>query len=154
MRIENPVPELFPLTADDNEVLRAAETVIRQRFREGRHHVGAAVRGSSGKIYTGIHLQAVVGEPATCAEVIAIGRAMLEGEDLITACVAVRHPKPHETYRELKLLAPCGSCRDLIADYGGRDVWVILDVDGRLQKTHIAELIPLRRWSRGPSPIS
>jgi len=148
------LPELQPLTSEDAELIRAAEITIRRRFREGRHHVGAAVRGSSGKIYTGIHLQAVVGEPATCAEVIAIGCAMLEGEERITACVALRHPKPQEGSTELKVLPPCGSCRDLIADYGGRDVWVILEVDGRVQKTRVAELIPLRRWSRGPSPVS
>jgi cytidine deaminase len=138
----------------DLEVLQAAEEIIRARFREGRHHVGAAVRGGSGKIYAGIHLQAVVGEPATCAEVIASGSAMLAGEDRITACVAVRHPKAHENPGELKVLPPCGSCRDLIADYGGKDVWIILELDGKVLKTRISELIPLRRWARGPSAIS
>lgn len=146
--------DLLTLGPEDQEVFRAAEAIIRARFKEGRHHVGAAVRGGSGKIYTGIHLQAVVGEPATCAEVIAIGRAMVEGEDRITASVAVRHPKPHEATRLLRVLPPCGSCRDLIADYGGREVWVILDVDGAVKKARIADLIPLRRWSRGPSSIS
>ena len=112
------MPELLPAAQIDLEVLREAEEIIRTRFKEGRHHVGAAVRGGSGKIYAGIHLQAVVGEPATCAEVIAIGSAMLAGEDRITACVAVRHPKAHENPGVLKVLPPCGSCRDLIADYG------------------------------------
>ncbi len=148
------LPELLPLTDDDQEVLRAAESIIRERFKEGRHHVGAAVRGGSGKIYAGIHLQAVVGEPATCAEVIAIGRAMAEGEDRITASVAVRHPKPREASKVLHILPPCGSCRDLLADYGGREVWVILEIDGAVRKARIADLIPLRRWTRGPSPIS
>jgi cytidine deaminase len=146
--------ELRPPSEEDLDVLRAAEAVIRERFREGRHHVGAAVRGASGKIYTGIHLQAVVGEPATCAEVIAIGRAMIEGEDRITACVAVRHPKPHEVSRELTILPPCGSCRDLIADYGGRDAWILLTTGGKVQKARISDLIPLRRWARGATEIS
>jgi cytidine deaminase len=148
------LPELHSAVQADLEVLRAAEEIIRARFKERRHHVGAAVRGTSGRIYPGIHLQAVVGEPATCAEVIAIGSAMLAGEEGITACVAVRHPKPHEAAGALKILPPCGSCRDLIADYGGRDVWIILELDGKVQKARIADLIPLRRWQRGPSPIS
>ncbi|MBI4607299.1 MAG: cytidine deaminase [Planctomycetes bacterium] len=148
------MPELFPLAQEDLEVYRAAEQAIRARFREGRHHVGAAVRASSGRIYTGIHLQAVVGEPATCAEVIAIGAAMLAGEERIATCVAVRHPKGHEDPALFKVLPPCGSCRDLLADYGGRDAWVILEVDGKLEKARIGELIPLRRWTRGPSEVS
>ncbi len=148
------MPELIPLTPEDREVLQAAEQAIRSRFREGRHHVGAAIRCASGKVYAGIHLQAVVGEPATCAEVIAIGNAMLAGEDRVTTCVAIRHPKPHEKPQTFKVLPPCGSCRDLIADYGGRDAWVILEVEGELLKTRIADLNPLRRWARGPTPVS
>lgn len=147
-------PLLHALDSDDRELLAAAEAIIQQRFREGRHHVGAAVRGATGKIYTGIHLQAVVGEPATCAEVIAIGQAMLAGEDHIVSCVAIRHPKPREVSQALRILPPCGSCRDLIADYGGKAVWILLELEEGLRKTSIAELIPLRRWSRGASPAS
>jgi cytidine deaminase len=148
------MPDLLPLSPEDFEVLHAAEAAIRARFRAGRHHVGAAVRCASGKVYPGIHLQAVVGEPATCAEVVAIGAAMLAGEERIATCVAIRHPKPHETPQIFKVLPPCGSCRDLIADYGGRDVWVILEIDGELRKARIADLNPLRRWARGPTPVS
>jgi len=148
------MPELNPLTPEDLELLHAAEAAIRSRFRAGRHHVGAAVRGASGRIHTGIHLQAVVGEPQTCAEVIAIGNAMLAGEDRIATCVAIRHPKPHEAPQSFKVLPPCGSCRDLIADYGGREAWVILEVEGELRKARIADLNPLRRWTRGPTPAS
>lgn len=148
------MPELLPVSEEDLEVYRTAVEAIQSRFRMGRHHVGAAVRGASGKIYAGIHLQAVVGEPAVCAEVLAIGSAMLGGEERITTCVAVRHPKKEEPNGRLMVLPPCGSCRDLIADYGGKDAWVLLDLDGAMRKVRIHELIPLRRWKRGASPIS
>jgi cytidine deaminase len=148
------MPELLPVTDDDLELYRAATEVIRARFKEGRHHVGAAVRGGSGEIYPGIHLQAVVGEPATCAEVVAIGAAMVAGEERITACVAVRHPKRRERKGRFMVLPPCGSCRDLIADYGGKGVWILLEVEGQLRRARISELIPLRRWQRGATPIS
>jgi cytidine deaminase len=147
------MPALTPLTPDDQALYEAAAELIRARFKEGRHHVGAAVRGSSGRIYAGVHLQAVVGEPAFCAEAIAIGHAMTQGEEGIAACVAVRHPKEREANGALRVLPPCGSCRDLIADYGGREAWVLLEIEGGLVKTRIRELIPLRRWARGASPI-
>ena len=89
-----------------------------------------------------------------CAEVIAIGNAMVAGEERITTCVAVRHPKEREANGSLKILPPCGSCRDLIADYGGKDAWVLVETDGQVQKARISDLIPLRRWTRGPSAIS
>jgi len=148
------MPPLTPAGPEDLEVYQVAADIIRSRFKEGRHHVGAAVRGGSGRIYAGVHLQAVVGEPAVCAEVIAIGNAMVAGEERITTCVAVRHPKEREANGSLKILPPCGSCRDLIADYGGKDAWVLVETDGQVQKARISDLIPLRRWTRGPSAIS
>jgi cytidine deaminase len=147
------MPDLVPVDPEDIALHEAAVQIIRARFKEGRHHVGAAVRGASGKIYPAIHLQAVVGEPAVCAEKIAIGKAMADGEPSITASVAVRHPKEREANGTLKVLPPCGACRDLIADYGGKETWVILEVDGKLRKVRIQELIPLRRWARGASQV-
>jgi cytidine deaminase len=147
------MPDLVPVGEEDKALYESAVAIIRARFREGRHHVGAAVRGGSGRIHTGLHLQAVVGEPAICAEAIAIGRAMAEGEERISACVAVRHPKEREAGGAPRVLPPCGSCRDLVADYGGKDAWILLEVDGKLVKTRISELIPLRRWARGASPV-
>ena len=140
------------LGAPEREVFEAACEVIKSRFTLGRHHVGAAVRAASGKIYTGIHLQGVIGEPAVCAEKIAIGRAMTAGEEQIDMCVAVRHPKPREEGGRLFVLPPCGSCREMIGDYGGRDVRVILEVDGALVWMTSAALLPYRRWHRGAAP--
>jgi cytidine deaminase len=143
---------LHPLEPGDQEVYDAARDVITTRFSEGRHHVGAAVRAASGKIYTGVHLQGVIGEPAVCAEKVAIGHAMTDGEKRIVTCVAIRHPKPREVDGRLWVLPPCGSCRELLCDYGGKNTWVILDVDGILQRARITDLLPLRRWERGATP--
>ncbi len=147
-----PMAILHPLEPGDHEVHDAARDVITTRFKEGRHHVGAAVRTASGKIYTGVHLQGVIGEPAVCAEKIAIGRAMTVGEDTIVTCVAIRHPKAREENGRLWVLPPCGSCRELLCDYGGKNVWVILDVEGGLHRARIVDLLPLRRWGRGATP--
>ena len=145
---------LYPLEPEDRDVYNAAADVISRRFTEGKHHVGAAVRDSSGKIYTAVHLQGVIGEPAVCAEKVAIGCARTENENLVDLSVAIRHPKPNEKNGRLLVLPPCGSCRELIGDYGGRNAWVILEVTHELFKARIADLLPLRRWTRGGSSPS
>ena len=54
---------------------------------------------------------------SVCAEPIALGRALLEGDGTVDTIVAVRHPKPEELDRELAVVSPCGACRELILDY-------------------------------------
>lgn len=143
---------LRPLDEGDRQVYEAAREIITDRFKEGRHHVGCAVRAASGRIFTGVHLQGVIGEPAVCAEKVAIGRAMTAGEESVVTCVAIRHPKAREPNGRLCVLPPCGSCRELLCDYGGRDVWVIIEVDGGLHRARVGDLLPLRRWYRGATP--
>ena len=140
---------LYPLESGDQAVYDAAAKVITQRFKEGCHHVGAAVRDVDGRIFSGVHLQGVIGEPAVCAEKVAIGRAMTEGNRQIELSVAIRHPKQQETDGRLYVLPPCGSCRELIADYGSKETWVILELNGALFRARITDLLPMRRWQRG-----
>ncbi len=75
------------------------------------------MRGRDGRVWTGIHLGATVGRMSVCAEPIALGRALLEGDGTAEVIVAVRHPKPDETDRELAVVSPCGACRELILDH-------------------------------------
>jgi len=105
--------------------------------------VAAAVRGRDGRIWTGLHLGATVGRLQICAEAIAVGRAILEGDGTVATAVAVRHPKPEETDRELAVVPPCGACRELILDYSP-DALVILP--GKIKRPVSALLpVPYRR---------
>ena len=49
------------------------------------HMVAAAIRGHDGRIWTGMHLGATVGRMQICAEAIALGRAILEGDGTVDA---------------------------------------------------------------------
>lgn len=60
----------------DEELIAQAKDVIAQRYRDGFHHLGSAVRASSGNIYVGIHLEADVGRASVCAEAVALGAAL------------------------------------------------------------------------------
>ncbi|WP_144424446.1 cytidine/deoxycytidylate deaminase family protein [Paenibacillus xylanivorans] len=71
---------MMTITTEDLELIEAAKNVISRLYQEGKHHVGAAVRTRSGKIFTAVHLEAYIGRVSVCAEAIAIGKAISEGE--------------------------------------------------------------------------
>jgi cytidine deaminase len=106
-----------PLSDADQELVTAAIDLINARYVENRHHIAAAVRGRSGKVYTGLHLDTYVGRASVCAEAVALGQAMAAGEKEIEAIVSVRHPRPREQHREPQLVSPCGICREMLNDF-------------------------------------
>src|SRR3954466_9026037 len=101
----------------DRALVDAATELITTRYLENRHHIAAAARGKSGKIYTGLHLDTYVGRASVCAEAVAVGQAMAAGETGTEAIVSVRHPRPREQHREAQLVSPCGICRELLNDF-------------------------------------
>jgi cytidine deaminase len=105
------------LPAGDRELLDAAISLIRARYVENRHHIAAALRGNSGRIYTGLHLDTYVGRASVCAEAVAVGQAMAAGEIGIEAIVSVRHPRPREQHAEPQIVSPCGICREMLNDF-------------------------------------
>ena len=104
--------------------------------------MAAAIRSRDGRVWTGIHLGTTVGRLAICAEAVALGRAVMEGDGTIATAVAIRHPKPDEEYRERAVVAPCGACREMIFDYSP-DALIILPSSGGLVKLSVHELLPL-----------
>lgn len=133
----------YPLTSIDFELIEEAKTKITQLYEDNRHHVGAALRTKSGNVVSAVHIEAYVGRVTVCAEAIAIGKAISDGEKGFDTIVAVRHPYSDEEERELKIVSPCGMCRELISDYAP-DCFVILNIDGENVKTQISNLIPLK----------
>lgn len=103
-----------------SDLIQAARAAIEKQYKPRVHVVGAAVRGASGKIYTGINLDCSLRKAAICAEAVAIGIAISAGERDITEIVAVRHPEecPVDDPHCILVVSPCGFCRELIADYG------------------------------------
>ncbi len=127
------------LDASDFELIAAARAVIAQHHRPFWHTVAAALRDEHGQIWTGLHLGSTVGRLQICAEPVALGRALLEGGGRIATAVAVRHPKPEEADQDIAVVAPCGACRELLADYAP-DAWVIVPGERKLP---VSILLPL-----------
>ncbi len=126
------------LTAGDKELVQAAAEAIGRNFLPDRHHVGAAVRAGSGRIYVGVHLESPGHD--VCAEPVALGAAVTAGEREFSCIVAVRLPnsgkgRPH-------VLSPCGICREMLYYYAPV-MDVIVPRGNGLGKVAIADLLPL-----------
>jgi cytidine deaminase len=134
--------ESLPLTDADHALIAAANAVLERHYRTFWHTVAAAIRSKDGRIWTGLHIGTTVGRLAVCAEAVAFGRAVLEGDGTIEAAVAVRHPKPEETDRELAVVPPCGGCREMILDHAP-EATVIVTGPAGLVKLPVRTLLPL-----------
>ena len=140
------LPGAIPLTAADEELVEAARTVLLRHYRPFWHTVAAALRGRDGRIWTGIHLGATVGRLSICAEAVALGRAIMDGDGTIECAVAVRHPKPEESVQEIAVVPPCGACRENLLDFDA-EAFVIVEGGAELRKLPVRRLllIPYRR---------
>jgi cytidine deaminase len=134
------------LSEIDRKLVEAASEAIRRRYRHDWQEVGAALRLRNGKIFTGVSLDAYLGRMAVCAEAVALGQAVTQGEAGIDTIVAVRHPAPGEKSRDIAVVSPCGACRELIWDYD-RNARVLVPGPDGPQAVGVAELLP-NKYSR------
>ena len=97
------------------------------------YRVGAALRGKSGKIYTGVNIENAAYPVTGCAERVAIFKAISEGEREFDAISVVTDNGG----------SPCGSCRQVMAEFGLDLVVYIADGEGTLVKeTTVRDLLP------------
>ena len=118
----------------DYELIAEAKKAIRLNYdhEHYNHIVGAAIRCKNGKIYVGVNLYSLHG---ACAEQVAIGTAITNGEREFDAIVAVRGKEGEE------IIPPCGNCRQILHDYMP-DCDVIVSVLGELKKIKAKEFLP------------
>ena len=97
--------------------------------------VGAAVRSANGKVFVGCNVENSAYPEGTCAEAGAIAAMIAAGENKIEeVCVVAESPVP---------IAPCGGCRQKIAEFSSPDVQVVLaDLKGGTKRITIGELLP------------
>jgi cytidine deaminase len=130
------------LTGEDIELVAAARAALEAHYKPFWHTVSAAMRLEDGRIVTGLHLGATVGRMAVCAEAVALGRAVMEGGGAkVVTAVAMRHPKPGES-GDIKVVPPCGGCREMMADHAPDAVVIVPTADG-LARMPVAALLPL-----------
>lgn len=97
------------------------------------YKVGAAVLTSSGRTYDGVNVENAAYPSGTCAERVAIFKAVSQGELSFSAIAVVTSNGGW----------PCGACRQVMAEFG-LDTWVIIaDENGNiLQELPVSGLLP------------
>lgn len=104
------------------------------------YHVGAAVRGKSGKIYTGCNVENASYGATICAERNAIWKAVSEGEKEILALAIVGGLSGGD----LSYAFPCGMCRQVLREFSDPDrvqIYVAKNTSDYKVYT-LAELLP------------
>jgi cytidine deaminase len=123
------------LTDEEHRALLELANEARRRAYApySNYQVGAALRTSSGRVYTGCNVENAAYPTSMCAERVAVFKAVSEGERKFEV-IAVVTPNGG---------SPCGGCRQVLAEFGLDTIVLIGDGEGRLiQETTVADLLP------------
>jgi cytidine deaminase len=117
-------------------LLRAADAAMRNAYAPySKFKVGAAVRATSGAIYSGANVENVAYPQGACAEAAALGALVTAGGTEITAVAVVAE--------RVERCPPCGGCRQRLAEFGGPDTPVYLGrPDASFDTATLGELLP------------
>jgi cytidine deaminase len=95
--------------------------------------VGAALFTASGRVYNGVNVENAAYPLGTCAERVAVFKAISEGERAFEAIAIVT----------VNGGSPCGACRQVLAEFGLNTIVLLADANGQLlRETTVAELLP------------
>jgi len=116
------------------ELIRQAQKARLQAYAPySNYRVGAALLTTSGNLFTGANVENAAYPTCMCAERVAIFKAVSQGQREFQALAVVTSNGG----------TPCGSCRQVLAEFGLETVVLIADIEGRLlQETTVASLLP------------
>jgi cytidine deaminase len=118
------------------ELLKAARKARSKAYAPySNFHVGAAVLGGNGKIYSGCNVENASFGLTCCAERNAIFAMVVAGETEIKEILVIGESE--------EFLPPCGACRQVIAEFAQPPAVVhMCSRDGDCRDTTVAELVP------------
>lgn len=121
-----------------------SHALLIERARLARQHahvpyskfaVGAALLTEDGSLYSGCNIENCSYGLTNCAERTAIFKAMSEGHRRITALAVIGDTEGP--------IAPCGACRQVMAEFAGPDTVIYLtNLKGEVSTTTMAALLP------------
>lgn len=123
---------------DKELLLKAVEARAFAYAPYSDHKVGAALIGKSGKVYTGCNVENAAYTPTNCAERTAIFKAVSEGEREFAAIAVVGGIGDSLS----ELCAPCGVCRQVLAEFCDGDFKVVMGTPDRIVVSSLSELLP------------
>lgn len=116
------------------QLISLANTARRWSYSPYSHYaVGAALLTSSGKIYDGVNIENSAYPTTICAERVAVFKAVSEGERNFEAIAVVTANGG----------SPCGSCRQVLAEFGLNTVVIVADEEGNVtMEMTVGEMLP------------
>jgi cytidine deaminase len=136
-RAKSPAKVTAPSPRTLRALLDAARAVRRHAHAPySRFQVGAAVLDDAGRIHAGCNVETASYGLTICAERNAVAAAVAAGARSLRAVAIVtreRHPPA----------SPCGACRQVLAEFAGDDVQVLLaGPTGAPEQETLGRLLP------------
>jgi cytidine deaminase len=120
----------------DRDTLIAAARAAREQAHApySNFRVGAALRATSGRIFTGCNVENVTYGLTMCAERVALFKAISEGEHGFDAVAVVADAED--------LTPPCGACRQILWEFCGDAEVILANLKGRVETHRMSVLLP------------
>lgn len=119
-------------------IIKAQEARKKSYSPYSHYRVGAALLTKNGKVFTGCNVENAAFTPTNCAERTAIFKAVSEGERDFEA-IAIVGGRENE---EGGFCAPCGVCRQVIAEFCDKDFKIILGNEEKFDIYTLDALLP------------
>jgi cytidine deaminase len=116
------------------ELIQSALSVRQMAYAPySDYPVGAALLTSDGKVYTGVNVENAAYPTSMCAERVAVFKAVSEGKrEFLAIAVATNNGG-----------SPCGSCRQVLAEFGQATLVLVVDKNGSLiQEGSVSDFLP------------
>lgn len=116
------------------ELIQSAISARRMAYAPYSYYpVGAALLTSSGETYTGVNVENAAYPTSMCAERVAVFKAVSEGKrEFLAIAVATNNGG-----------SPCGSCRQVLAEFGLGTLVLVVDKDGHvIQEGTVSDFLP------------
>jgi cytidine deaminase len=120
----------------DWEGLIEAALAVRERAHApySNYRVGAALQAENGRIFTGGNVENRTYGLTICAERSALVTAVSAGAKRFRALVVATASSPPA--------APCGQCRDSLAEFGFELPMLLVNADGERREQNLTDLLP------------
>lgn len=113
----------------------AREALAHSHSPYSKFPVGAAILADDGRIYTGANIENLSFPEGWCAETTALSLMVMAGARRVIE-IAVYAPKHASS-------APCGGCRQRLAEFSGPEAKIHLcDASGVTRTVTLADLLP------------
>lgn len=123
------------LSAEARQRLVEAAAKARQNAYApySRYKVGAALLAKNGQVFTGVNVENAAYPTTICAERVAVFTAITAGQTQFEAIAVVTSNAG----------APCGSCRQVLAEFGTGILVILADTDGNVAfEGTVSSLLP------------